>query len=256
MHASLFLILYIYIYIFFFFLCLFTPSLFLVSISFTQIDTKPISFYYPTSEEAPIITGTPMVSFFDGADAIVEAMASTTIVATQGVAAAQGVLVEALVPPHEPISAEESAHAEGVVIREFTLIFAEITTPLKGVIPARASQTKSTSSAIAPPVTSASNPFIALSQAVKDGYLLVVTLSSIPSFATRGPDADLSFDKGSEEVLEDLDDELIMRTQVFDSDEANDDEQRAQAMGMCPLSLLFLLFLLFLSLFSALLYLH
>lgn len=39
-----------------------------------------------------------------------------------------------------------------------------------------------------------------------------VTPSSIPSFATRGPDADLCFDEGSDEVLEDFDGELVVRT--------------------------------------------
>lgn len=46
-----------------------------------------------------------------------------------------------------------------------------------------------------------------LSQVVKDGSSLVVTSSSIPSSATCGFDADLSSDEGSEEVLEDSEDE-------------------------------------------------
>ena len=57
---------------------------------------------------------------------------------------------------------------------------------------------------------------------MKDGSSLVVTPSSIPSFATRGIDADLSSGEGSEEVLEDSEDEPFMKTRVSDSDEDND----------------------------------
>lgn len=87
-----------------------------------------------------------------------------------------------------------------------------------------ASQTESTSPATPPLIISASDPFIALSHAVKDGSSLVVNLSSIPSSATRVPDTDLSSDEGFEEVLEDSDDKSVVRTRVFDSDESNDDE--------------------------------
>ena len=79
----------------------------------------------------------------------------------------------------------------------------------------------------------------------------MVTLSSIPNSTTRGPDANLSSDEGSKEVLEDFEDEPVMKTHIFNSDEDSDgDKQEAEAMSMCHLllsSLLFLLFLLFLS---------
>ena len=74
------------------------------------------------------------------------------------------------------------------------------------------------------PVISTSDSFATFSQAVKDGYSLVFTLSSIPTSATRGPNADLSHDEGSEEVLEYFDDEPIVKTQVSDFDEASNDE--------------------------------
>ena len=45
---------------------------------------------------------------------------------------------------------------------------------------------------------------------MKDGSSLVVTPSSIPSSANRGLDVDLFFE-GSEDVLEDLDDEPIIK---------------------------------------------
>ena len=57
-----------------------------------------------------------------------------------------------------------------------------------------------------------------LSTAVKDGSSLVATLSSTPSSATRGPNANLSSDEGFKEVLEDSKDELVMKTTVSESD--------------------------------------
>ena len=75
-----------------------------------------------------------------------------------------------------------------------------------------------------PPFISASNPFVALSRAVKDGCLLVATPSSIPITATWGPNVNLSPNEGSEEVFEYFDDEPVVNTQVFDSNEASNDE--------------------------------
>lgn len=83
---------------------------------------------------------------------------------------------------------------------------------------------------------------------MKDGSSLVVTPSSIPSSATQGTDADLSFDEGSKEILEDFEDELVLKTRVSNSDKDNDSgEQEVEAIGMCLSSLLNVLFLLFLS---------
>ena len=53
---------------------------------------------------------------------------------------------------------------------------------------------------------------------MKDGSSLVVTPSSIPSSATCGPDADLSSDEGSEEVLEYSNDEPTMKKRISDFD--------------------------------------
>ena len=75
----------------------------------------------------------------------------------------------------------------------------------------------------------------------------VVTPSSIPSFATRKPNVDLSSNEGSKEVLEDSEDEPIMRMEVSDSNEDDgSDEHETEAMGICLLSLTDLLFLFFL----------
>jgi len=49
---------------------------------------------------------------------------------------------------------------------------------------------------------------------MKDGSSLVVTPSSIPGSATRGPDVDLS-SEGSKDVLEDPDDEPILKKRIF-----------------------------------------
>ena len=93
-----------------------------------------------------------------------------------------------------------------------------------------------------PPIISISNPFVALSQAVKDGSTLVVTPSSIPSSAIRGPDADLSSDEGSKEVLKDSEDEPTMKKRVSDSNEEDSDKHKTEAMSMYLLPLLGLLF--------------
>ena len=85
-------------------------------------------------------------------------------------------------------------------------------------------QAESTPPVTPPPVIFASDSFATFSRAIKDGYSLVFTLSSIPTSATRGPNADLSHDEGSEEVIEYFDDEPIMKTHVSDFDEASNDE--------------------------------
>ena len=72
---------------------------------------------------------------------------------------------------------------------------------------------------------------MALSQAMKDGSSLVVTPSSIPSSAMRRPDVDLSFE-GPEEVLEDSDDEPIVKKRITDSDKEEGDEYGVEAMDM------------------------
>ena len=162
---------------------------------------------------------------------------------------------KAPVPPSKPISTKESTQVEKVVIGESTPILTEIPTPQKRVTPVGVSQTESTSP-ITPPVISASDPFVAFSQVVKNGSSLVVTPSFIPNSTTRGPDTNLSSNEGSKEVLEDSNDERVVRTRVSDSDNASDDDkQGAEAMGMYPLSLLCLFFLFFLLFLSAIFYL-
>ena len=59
---------------------------------------------------------------------------------------------------------------------------------------------------------------------------MVVTPSSIPSSATRGPDADLSSER-FKEVLEDSDDEPTMKKRISNSDEEEGDDHEAEAMG-------------------------
>ena len=79
---------------------------------------------------------------------------------------------------------------------------------------------------------------------MKDGSSLVVTPSSIPSFATRGSDDDLSFE-GSEDVLKDPDDESTMKKRVSDSKKEENAEHEAEFMGMRLLILLSSLLLFF-----------
>ena len=85
-----------------------------------------------------------------------------------------------------------------------------------------------------------SDPFAALSQATKDGSSLVVTLSSIPSSATHGPDMDLS-SEGFEDVLEDSDDEPVLKKRISDFDDEKDAPAETEFIGMC-LSSFFLFF--------------
>ena len=127
--------------------------------------------------------GIPMGGFFDGVDVMFKAAT--------------------LAPP---------AAAQGVPT--------ETLTPQEVVIPPVVAQTEVTYSA-APLVSSTSDPFAALSQAMKDGSSLVVTPYSILSSATRGLDVDLSF-KGFEDVLEDPNDKPKMKKRVsnFEKEES------------------------------------
>lgn len=127
-----------------------------------------------------------------------EAMASTSTTA-------QGAPAEAPIPPPKPFPIEKSTQTERV--GKFVPIPAKIPTPHKEVTPASASQIGSTSP-ITLPVIFVNNPFVVLSQAVKDGSILVVTPSSIPNSTTQGPNANFSSDEGSEEVLEDSKNDL------------------------------------------------
>ena len=71
---------------------------------------------------------------------------------------------------------------------------------------------------------------------MKDGSSLVVTPSSIPSFATVCPNADLS-SKGSKDVLEDPDDEPTMKKKIsdFDEEENVDPETEFMVCAFFPL---------------------
>ena len=121
--------------------------------------------------------------------------------------------------------------------------------PKEGVIPFAAQI--EVASPTTPLVISTSDPFLALSQAVKDGSSSVVTPSFIPSSATRGPNADLS-SEGSKDVLENPDDEPTIKKRIFESDEKESVDFETEFIGMClflPFLLSFLLPLFLLSLF-------
>ena len=102
-------------------------------------------------------------------------------------------------------------------------------------------QTKA-ASPVTPFVISTSEPFAVLSQAVKDGSSLLATPSSNPSSATHGPDADLSFE-GSKDILEDSDDEPVLKKRISNSDDEESAPPETKFMGMClfsfPLSFVF-----------------
>ena len=91
---------------------------------------------------------------------------------------------------------------------------------------------------------STSDLFADISQAAKGSASLVVTPSSIPGSATRGPDLDLSL-KGFADIFEDLDDVPVMKRTISDSDEEGSASSKLDFMGMylpSPLSLFFFVF--------------
>ena len=176
--------------------------------------------YRSIAKELSTSIGVPMEGFFDGTDVVLATPAPF--------AAAHGVLVEALILPSEPIPKVEGTHTERV--SETTLILAKTPISPEGVIPA-AAQTEATSP-ILPLVVSTSDPFTTLSQAVKDGSSLVVTLSSIPNSATRGPNADLSSEE-SEDILKDPKDEPVLKKRIYDSNEEESAPFKIEFMSMC-----------------------
>ena len=180
--------------------------------------------------------GTSTEGFFDGIHVVFE---TTTL--APAAAAAQGVPIEAPIPSTEPVPIGEGTYTERV--SETVPILVETLTPQKGAIPPVVAQTEVAFYAT-PLIIYTSDPFMALSQAIKDGSSLVVTFSSIPSSATHGLDADLS-SEGSKDVLEDLDDEPTMKKRVSDFKEEESTEHEAEFMGMRLLILLSSLLLFF-----------
>ena len=77
---------------------------------------------------------------------------------------------------------------------------------------------------------------------MKDSSSLVVTPSSIPSSATCGPDVDLS-SEGSEDVLEDPDNEPILKKRISNSNDEENVPPKVKFMGMCLSPFLLFLFL-------------
>ena len=74
----------------------------------------------------PAAIGMPMEGFFDGADVMVEAMASASVVA-------QGALAKAPISPPKLVSVKESTQTERV--GEFVPILTEVPTPKRKSLP-------------------------------------------------------------------------------------------------------------------------
>ena len=144
--------------------------------------------------------GVPMEGFFDGAEAIL---------ATSAPFVAHKAPTKTPTPSAEPVP-REGTHVEGV--GETTPLPAARFTPSEGAIPPTVVQTKATSPVLSL-VISTSDPFADISQAAKGNASLVVTPSSIPGSATRGPDLDLS-SEGSADIFEDPDDAPVDRKSV------------------------------------------
>ena len=178
--------------------------------------------------------GMPTKGFFDGAD--------TSFVTPPPSAATHGVPTEPPTSPTGPVPIEEGTHTGKV--GEATVIPAETPVSEKKITPLAAIQTEATP--VTPLVISTSDSFAALSQAIKDGSSLVMTPSSIPSSTTCGPDADLS-SEGSEDILEDPEDEPVLKKRISDSDKEEGAAPKTEFMGMCfllPLLPSFFFFLL------------
>ena len=78
---------------------------------------------------------------------------------------------------------------------------------------------------------STSDPFADISQAAKGSASLVVTPSSIPGSATRGPDLDLS-SEGSADIFEDPGDAPVLKKTNSDSNEEGSASPKPDFMGM------------------------
>ena len=173
-----------------------------------------------------------MGGFFDGADVLFTTLATSAI--------APGVPAEATTLPTKTVPIDEGTHTRKV--SETIHVPAETLTPQEVATPPATVHTEA-ASPVTPLVISTSDPFPVLSQAVKDGSSLVVTPSSIPSFATYGPNVDLS-SEGSEDVLKDPDDEPVSKKRISDSDDEESVPPETKFMGMClypfPLFFLFL----------------
>ena len=163
--------------------------------------------------------GMPMEGFFDGAEAVL---------ATPAPPAAHKAPAKTPTPSAEPVP-REGTHVEGV--GETTPLPGERFTPSEGVIPPAVVQTKTTTSPVLSLVISTSDPFADISQAAKGSASLVVTPSSIPGSATRGPDLDLS-SEGSADIFEDPDDAPVLKRTISDSDEEGSASSEPDFMGM------------------------
>ena len=179
-------------------------------------------------------SGVPMEGFFDEADVAFATPTPST--------AALKVPAKTLTPSVEPVPREEGTHTEWV--GETTPLSTEIPAPPERTISPTTVQTK-TASPVLPLVIFTSDPFAALSQAAKDSASLVVTLSSIPGLATRGPDTNLS-SEGSDDILEDPDDMPILKKRIFYSGKVESASSELDFIGMCLLffSIKFALFFL------------
>ena len=161
--------------------------------------------------------GVPMEGFFDGAEAVL---------ATPAPPAAHKAPAKTPTPSAEPVP-REGTHVEGV--GETTPLPAKRFTPSEGAIPPDVVQTKTTSLVLSL-VISTSDPFADISQVVK-GSASLVTPSSIPGSATRGPDLDLS-SEGSADIFEDPDDAPVLKRKISDSDEEGSASYEPDFMGM------------------------
>ena len=181
-----------------------------------------------------------MEEFFASADVVKDAMDAIT----------GDVSTKARTPPPESVPTGEKAPTKEEVLERLSSVAkgssAVVSTPPKrGVSPIYAGVVEAP---FTTPLTiiSFGDPFAAFPQVVEYGSTLVVTPSSIPSFATNMPEVKLSPNEASEEVFKDLDDKPVVKTKVSDSKDTSSEEVYAMITGMDSIHLPFLLLFFFL----------
>ena len=209
---------------------------------FFQDELLPLSIYRPSTEELIVPMGTPIEGFFSGAEFATPA----TSVATHGVPA------ETSTSPTEPVPIDEGTHTGEA--NEVTAPLAETSSVQRGATLPTATQIKTTP--VTPLIISTGDPFVALSQVVKDGSSLVVTHSSIPISATCGPDAALSFEESKDFW------KILMMSPSWEGGFLNPNKRNSWVCAIFPpfffsfSSSLFFFFFLLSSLFPFCLYAH
>nr|POE53889.1 hypothetical protein CFP56_27575 [Quercus suber] len=196
-----------------------------IILSEAEIDAEPIAVYVPSSEETPIgpTIGTDIIS----AEGNVSEKEKASAVADTPMEGFFDGLILLQRPWPLPLLL-----LLGRILEVYCSISAKFSTPPKGGVPQMGAQIEEVLFTTPPPVISPSNPFAVLPQVVRGEPSLVVTPSSISSSTTQMLDMELSPEVGSEEILDDSDDELAVKTRISDSNNTSNEEFATEVMGI------------------------